>query len=193
MTMNQEMLEILIGKYLDSEITPSEQRLLEAELDRDPQAKELLRRLQDLHESSSAVMASELAGEERAAEDIFEKAWQQRSKRSFRFILKRGGQFRFAAGVAAGLLIGLALHFVLPSISEPQDHPVSPDAFVQNADNQTDEENPDLPKLITEPSNNVFRNVDWYSFTDKEGNQWLIEGLREDIVRPAAYSGDFLE
>ncbi|MFC1635751.1 anti-sigma factor family protein [Planctomycetota bacterium] len=188
--MTQEMLEILIGKYLDSEITPSEQRLLEAELERDPQIKELLRQLQDLHESSSEVVASEITGPGRAAEEVFEQAWQQQSKPSFRFILKRGGHFRFATGVAAGLLIGLILHFVLPYTSEPQDDPVSPDAVVQNTDDQTDIEKPDIPEFRTDPVSNVFRNVDWYSFTDKQGNQWLIEGLREDIVRPAAYSGD---
>ena len=190
MKMTQEMLEILIGKYLDSEITPSEQRLLETELDRDPQAKELLRQLQDLHESSSEVVASEINGEGRAAEDIFEKAWLQQSKAWFRLKATMGGHLRFAAGLAAGLLLGLSLHFALPSVIQPQNDPVSPNMVVKNVDKQTDEENPDLPKLMTEPFNSVFRNVDWYSFTDKEGNQWLIEGLREDIVRPAAYSGD---
>jgi hypothetical protein len=34
---------------------------------------------------------------------------------------------------------------------------------------------------------NVIRNVDWYSFTDESGDQWLVEGLRESIVRPAVY------
>jgi len=45
MNMTQEMLEILIGKYLDGEITPTEQSMLEAELDSDAQAKELLRQM----------------------------------------------------------------------------------------------------------------------------------------------------
>ncbi len=42
MNMTQEMLEILIGKYLDGEITPSEQCILQTELERDIKAKELL-------------------------------------------------------------------------------------------------------------------------------------------------------
>jgi len=188
--MTQEMLDILIGKYLDSEITPNEQQLLEAELERNPQVKELLRQLQALHESSGEVIASEFAGVGRAADDIFEQAWQQQSKHSFRFILKRGGHLRFAVGVAAGLLIGLVLHFVLPSISEPQSDPIPPTTVAQNTGDRIKIEEPDVPRFMTNPDSNVFRNVDWYSFTDKEGNQWLIEGLREDIVRPAAYSGD---
>lgn len=188
--MTQEMLEILIGKYLDSEITPSEQRLLEAELERDPQVKELIRQLQDLHESSSEVVASEIIHRGRAAEDVFERAWQEQSRLSFRFIVKIRSHLRFAAGVAAGLLVGLILHFVLPYTSEPQGDPVSPDVVVQNTDDRADVEKTDIPRFITDPAGNVFRNIDWYNFTDKQGNQWLIEGLREDIVRPAAYSGD---
>ena len=188
--MTQEMLEILIGKYLDSEITPSEQRLLDAELARDPQVRELLRQLQDLHESSSEVVASEMSGLGRAAEDVFERAWQQQTRPSFRFRVTMGRHLRFATGVAAGLLIGLILHLLLPFTSEPQGDPVSPDAVVQNTDDRADVEKPDVPGFMMDPPGNVFRNVDWYSFTDKQGNQWLIEGLREDIVRPAAYSGD---
>ena len=187
--MTQEMLEILIGKVLDSEITPSEQQLLDGELEHNPQARELLRQLQDLHEASSEVIASEIAQQGRAAEDIFEKAWQRQSKSPLRHMTKFG-RLRFAAGVAAGLIIGLAFHFVLPSVSEPQGDPVQPGAFVQNTDDRTNAERPDLPQLLMDPTGNVFRNVDWYSFTDKEGNQWLVEGLREDIVKPAVYSGD---
>jgi hypothetical protein len=29
--------------------------------------------------------------------------------------------------------------------------------------------------------------VDWYVYTDRDGNQWLIEGAREGTVRSAAY------
>ena len=94
--MNQEMLEILIGKYLDSEITPSEQQILEAELDKDPQAEELLRQFQDLHERSCEVVASELLGQGKTAEEVFTRAWKQHTKNPFRKIVKYGGFIRFA-------------------------------------------------------------------------------------------------
>lgn len=188
--MTQEMLEILIGKYLDGEITPSEQRMLEAELERDTQAKELLRQLQRLHECSCEAVTSEIMEPGRTAEDVFEQAWRRQSRHLLPLTMRKSGVLRFAAGVAAGLFIGLALHFVLPSASKLQVDPVRPEAVAQNVDEQADAERPDLPTFVTNPADNVFRNVDWYNFTDKEGNQWLIEGLREDIVRPAAYSGD---
>ncbi len=187
--MTPEMLEILIGKYLDSEITPSEQRLLESELERDPQVKELLKQLQYLHECNTEVIPSEITGTGRPAEDVFERAWLQQSKRPFRFIVKRIHTLRFTAGMAAGLVMGLILHFVLPSISQPQGDPTPTNLVVQDTADQAEPEEADFPRLMTDPDGNVFRNVDWYSFTDKEGNQWLIEGLRENIIRPAAYSG----
>ena len=37
------------------------------------------------------------------------------------------------------------------------------------------------------PSGEPERNVDWYRFTDEQGNQWMVEGLRENIVKPAVY------
>ena len=40
--MNEQMIELLIGKFIDSEITPAEQRLLDAELLRNPQTRRLL-------------------------------------------------------------------------------------------------------------------------------------------------------
>jgi len=188
--MTPEMLEILIGKYLDSEIAPSEQRLLDAELERDPKVKELLEQFQNLHECHAEVIGSEITGTGRTAEDVFERAWLQQSRRPFRFFVERIQRFRFAAGVAAGLILGLVLHFVLATISPRQVDPASQNLVARDSSDQAEPEKADFPTLMTDQDGNVFRNVDWYNFTDKEGNQWLIEGLRENIVRPAGYSGD---
>jgi anti-sigma factor RsiW len=190
MNMNQEALEILIGKYLDGEITPSEQRILEAELDRDSRAKELLADLQDLHERSSELVTSQILGQGRTAADIFEKAWQQQARHPFYAVFKWSGYVRFAAGVAAGLAMGLALHFVLSVASAPQNKPASPNEFVQDVPNQTEIESPASHELPADFNDRPIRNVDWYNFTDKQGNQWLIEGFRENSARPAAYYGD---
>ena len=108
----------------------------------------------------------------------------------FRFFVRRIQTLRFAAGLAAGLVIGLLLHFVLPSNSQQPVGPTTSDLVVQNTTNQAKPEEPDFPTLMSDNDGNIFRNVDWYNFTDKEGNQWLIEGLRENIVRPASYSED---
>ncbi len=190
MNMTQEMLEILIGKYLDGEITPSEQHILQTELDCNPQAKELLEQLQDLHERSCEAVATEIIGQGKKAQEIFEQAWQRQAANPLRRILKMDGRLRFAAGLAAGLIIGLMLHFVLPFVSTTQSPDVPANIVAQNAGNQMDAGQQTYPQPLINPAGNSLRNVDWYSFTDNQGNQWLIEGLRENTVRPAVYYGD---
>ena len=190
MNMTQEMLEILIGKYLDGEITPSEQHILQTELDSDPQAKVLLEQLQDLHERSCEAVGSEIIGRGKEAEEIFEQAWQRQAANPLHRILRIDGRLRFAAGLAAGLALGLILHFVLPFASTPQSPNVPTNMLVQNTSDQIDSEELTYPQPLTDPAGSSLHNVDWYSFTDKQGNQWLIEGLRENIVRPAVYYGD---
>jgi hypothetical protein len=189
MNMNQEMLEILIGKYLDGEITPSEQQILETQLNKDPQSEMLLRQFQDLHERSSEVVASELLGQGKTPEEIFDLAYQRQSKNPFTKIAAYRGYIRFVSGVAAGLIIGLALHFVLPNASTIQNAPNIQYAVAPNTNNQANLQMRRLPQYLTDSAANVTRNVDWYNFTDKNGNQWLVEGLRENIVRPAVYDG----
>ncbi len=186
MNMNQEMLEILIGKYLDGEITPSEQQILETQLNKDPQSEMLLRQFQDLHERSSEVVASELLGQGKTPEEIVDLAYQRQSKNPFTKIAAYRGYIRFAAGVAAGLIMGFSLHFVLPAGSTSQSGLIPPTTVAR------DNVNPPigrLPNYSADSTRNVVRNVDWYNFTDENGKQWLVEGLRENIVRPAVFNG----
>lgn len=190
MNMKQEILEILIGKYLDGEITPSEQQILQKQLDSDPRAKELLEQLRILHERSCEAVASEIMGRGKEAEEIIEQAWQRQAANPLRRVLRMDGRLRFAVGLAAGLVIGLLLHFVPPFVSTTEKPPVPANVLAKNTNNQADMGQLTNSQTPTDTAENSLRNVDWYSFTDKQGNQWLIEGLREDTVRPAAYYGD---
>ncbi|MBL7184758.1 MAG: hypothetical protein ISS70_00405 [Phycisphaerae bacterium] len=193
MNMTQEMLEIMIGKYLDGEITPGEQRPLEAELDRDPQAKELLGQLQQMHERCGEAVASELLGRGGTPEEIFERAQRRQpirlgsGRHPLRSMAKMRGHIRFAAGLAAGLVMGLALHFVLPIVSTSGSDPVGPNVVARDTESQAIFEQPALPGFLPDPAGETILNVDWYNFTDKQGNKWLVEGLREDMVKPAVY------
>jgi hypothetical protein len=189
--MKQEILEILIGKYLDGEITPSEQQILQKQLDSDPRAKELLEQLRALHEQSGEAVASEIIGAGKEAEEIFEQAWRRQAANPLRRILKMDGRLRFAAGLAAGLVMGLFVHFALPLGSTPQKPDIPPaNVLAQNTDNRMDAGQSAYPQDLTIPAENTLRNVDWYGFTDKQGNEWLIEGLRENTVTPAVYYED---
>ncbi len=181
MNITQQTLEILIGKYLDGEITPGERELLDSALAEDSQARELLEQLQQLDQNSRNIIASEVLESGKQADEIFEQAWRQ-ANHSSRRLIKIGGFLRFAAGVAAGIIIGLTLHFTILADSSPQNNLLPPDS-IKVADVQS----PAKMMFPPEKEENVIRNVDWYSFTDESGHQWLIEGLRESIVRPAVY------
>jgi hypothetical protein len=181
MNITQQTLEILIGKYLDGEITPGEEDLLNAALEEDSQARELLEQLQQLNQESHQVIASEILESGKQADDIFEQAWRQ-TKHSSGRLIKISGFLRFITGVAAGLLIGLTLHYAVLTDSTTKSNLILPDTF-----NVADVQNPSELMPPSETEENVIRNVDWYSFTDKSGHKWLIEGLRESIVKPAVY------
>jgi len=194
--MNQEIIEILIGKHLDGEITPGEQRILDMELARNLRARELLAELRELHERSSEMVASYVLGRGAAPTDIFEQAWQQ-AERPIRRAVRRVGYVHVAVGVAAGFVMGFAVQFTLPGASAPQNGPTASDLVARNVADPMELKAPSFPdpwppagELPADPAGNPIRNVDLYNFSDKKGNQWLIEGLRENIAQPAAYYGD---
>ena len=221
-----DKLEILIGKFLDGELSPQERGLLETELQRDRQAKELFEQMRVLHECSCGVVTHEVLGRGADPAEVFERAWQQ-NKRSFwrgiargglerkggRWATQADGHLRFAVGVAAGLLLGLVLHFVpLPHSQTPSATPTQPLVAVDGPSGRSGQiEMGSGPQVhdsaLGSPSqmrNNGFRapvvsvrspgdpgrttrEVDWYVYTDRAGNQWLIGGTHEGMVKPAVY------
>ena len=207
--------EILIGKFLDGEMSPQERRLLETEMERDKHAKELFEQMRVLHECSCGVVTHEVLGRGADPAEVFERAWQQ-SKRSFWQGVARGGlerqgrrwgaradgYLRFAVGVAAGLLLGLVLRFApvpspqipsnLPSPSQPQVVVDVPAGTYRPIEVDSPTRNTALKGSITPVRQSVdprriTREVNWYVYTDRDGNQWLVEGTCEGRVRSAAY------
>ncbi|MFC1780654.1 hypothetical protein ACFLZ8_00130 [Planctomycetota bacterium] len=187
MSMSKQMFEILVGKYLDGEITPSEQRILESHLNKEPESEKLLRRLYDLHEGCGDLVSSKLLRQGKRPEEIFEMAWQKSTKKPLKRF-KIGGYIKFMGGVAAGLLLGLSLHFALSDTSSTiQSEPAIEVAAVNQAINDIESARPDDSQLIPQIRNNITNNVDLYTFTDEQGNQWLLEGYRQNVVKPAIY------
>ncbi|MGD2093557.1 MAG: hypothetical protein PVH77_00965 [Phycisphaerales bacterium] len=186
--MTDEMLEILVGKYLDGQIAPGERDLLETELEQNSDAKELFEQLQELHQSSRETISSEILEPGKSADEIFEQAWQKHAKSPLRRLIKVGGHLRFATGLAAGLIIGYALHFTLIEYTTPLSEPTPRTAVAQGSQDITYIQSPTQVIQPPDSAENILRNVGWYNFTDETGNQWLIEGTRESIVKPAVYS-----
>jgi hypothetical protein len=58
---------------------------------------------------------------------------------------------------------------------------------MRNTVDETMIDRPAFPALVTDPAGDAILNVDWYSFTDRHGNKWLVEGIGQNKVKPAAY------
>ncbi|UCG47590.1 MAG: hypothetical protein JSU94_05535 [Phycisphaerales bacterium] len=185
MNITNEAIEILIGRHIDGEITPSEQRMLEAALERDSAARGLFEGLRALHESSVPAVGSEMTRGANEADEVFERAWRVAGGR-LRRIRGARGVIRFVAGLAAGIVIGAVLHFAVAGGTAAPER----SAVGLSQDGKAETQERVLREVLPDGAPDVMRNVDWYSFTDRGGDQWLIEGLRENMVKPAAYYGD---
>jgi len=187
--MNREIMEILIGKYIDSEITPAEQRLLDKELQVNQEARQTLHQYKQLHDQVRAAMNSEINEHGKSCREIFDKAWEQRTVRRRRLIKGWGGLVRFTAGMAAGLALGLSGYFLLPKTLNNETVVKPTELVAENTPPKPPAEvKPIIHRKATRPR--VLRNVDWYNFTDDAGDQWWVQGVRENAVSPAVYHGD---
>ena len=102
--MNPEMTEILIGKHIDSEITPAEQRLLDIELKNNPEMRQMLSEMKKLHEQSQLAVNSKVVEKGKSAQAIFESAWQKhRLMRFKRTRLSQGRQLSTPNSVASAI------------------------------------------------------------------------------------------
>jgi anti-sigma factor RsiW len=189
MSATDDRLEILIGKLLDGEISPAEQRILDRQLEQDGRARELLGQLRVLRECGREIVEQEVRQGGADPQDVFERAWRQSRGSTWGRIVRLDGLPRFAVGLAAGFLLGLALHFVLVGDSKP----TVDDSVVARKEGPADVgvggRNGGWPVLERQIPNQVTREVEWYGFTDQAGNDWLIEGYREGVARPASYDG----
>ena len=191
MKLDQETIELLMGKHLDGEISSAEARLLQTHLDRDTEARRLLDQLQGLHQSSQEAVTEAVLGQGRSAQDIIDAALQRSQGHRPLRLLRRWVFSQFAAGLAAGLLIatGAAVWLNLNAGQEP---PVDTAWRETGADPAPGANR--VPRLAgrTVPNAGIQRNIDWFVFPDKQGQYYLIEGLRENRrVTPAVYRGDF--
>ncbi len=181
-----DRLEILIGRLIDGELLPGERQILEREIAANGQAKELLEQLRSLRESSCQAVAAEVSGGA-SADQVFERAWQQSTKSSYRRIIRIGGHWRFAVGLAAGLILGLALHFVAVSGTQAPTQAVGPVPVATDTSRPVDVR-PAGPQLAGYgTSHPTTGEVDYYVFTSPTGEQWLVQGVREGLVKTADY------
>ncbi len=198
MNEHNELIELLMGKFLDGEISPSEQRLLDERLASDPDAGALFTQLTRLHETSQAAVQARILDQGRSAADVFAQAWQQAGRKRPLHIIHRVAFSQFASGLAAGLLVAVGLllwqyHTPVPPVPVQnnglKDIAKENEPLVAEEPEITVAGDTEVPKKIITPE--ILREVDWYTFTDKQGHRYVIEGLRENSVQPAAYRSDY--
>ncbi len=189
MSATDDRLEILIGKLLDGEIAPAEQRVLDRELEHNARARGLLEQMRVLHECGREIVEQQVRQGGAAPEDVFERAWRQSRGSVRQRIIRIGGPSRLAIGLAAGFLLGMAVHFVLVKNDRSLIDDTNPPQIVKETPAGTEVLDESWRKLQPRTPDPVTREVEWYGFTDQAGNQWLIEGYREGMARPASYHG----
>ena len=186
--MQHKILEILLNKFIDGELTANEKQLLEAELEQNPVAGQLLDEFRQLHSSSIEAVTFGVLEQGESLNDIFDSAHGRQFENMVAGRKKDRGWLRFTSGLAAGFLIALTIQmFVMnrPAAQLPPPLPVS--NKIETA--------PIAPKIIT-PLNQLSRpghvlpDVQFYHFTDDTGNQWLLEGYHNTSVVPAVYNSD---
>ncbi|MBN1436923.1 MAG: hypothetical protein JW936_07600 [Sedimentisphaerales bacterium] len=190
--MNSELTEILIGKFLDSEITPAEQRLLEAELQRNPQAKQLLESLRTLRDQAEEALSEALPGGGEGVAEVFDRAWQQ-SKPQRRAVNSINRYGRWAAAIAIGFVLGSMFQQHTNSIGPSLPMFISGETHSASVDNgvRSGSEAAMIGDMIQSENEGEDQsgNVEWYTYSDGEGNQWLIENRKSDMITPVVYAG----
>lgn len=187
MNIKGEMLEILMGKYMDGQITPGENRMLQEAIEADDEARELFEQLQVLHQQCEEAVDSEVLSKGREFDEVFELAWRRKGTRVVRIIVP-GGALKFVAGLAAGILIGIGVHLFM-SVNQLNRPSPGLEYAAGSKPQPVTRYITDVPPGQPESLGSVTRNVDWYSFTDQSGNEYLIEGYRRNAVKPAINRG----
>jgi hypothetical protein len=195
MSLDEDKLEVLIGKCLDHQATPMEQHLIEKEMNQDPKARELFDQWQTLNEWGRELVVDKLVGQGARPEDVFERAWQRSRGITWLRLVMPGRQMRFAVGVAAGFLLGVILHFTLvwttgtTGVDQSRRGLVVAESAVPTGVGQQA-----TGATVATVSRPESRNVpEYYPFTDNAGNQYMIQRdqrVKENgnRVRLAAYS-----
>jgi hypothetical protein len=188
--MNTEMTELLIGKYLDSEITPAEQRLLDVELQHNPQARQLWAEMTELRRQTEQVLREEIVSHGADAATVLARAAAQ--CRSGARITRRPIAWWHLLATAASLTMIAAVYVLVTR--QQQTIPVLPqENAVTAASNAINSAR--LPGEMTQRAELASerpqhpRQMEWYNYTDEAGNQWLVEAYRDNEVTTAAYHG----
>lgn len=183
--MKYTEIEKLINLDLDNQLSVPQKQQLQEAMDNDP---EIARTVQQLRQADAAIKQA-LSASTQESDDSFETVWTQaRDSRAVKSQTRWPQRLRFVTGLAAGLVIGLAVHWMnsdhgTPAVIAPQ-----PSSEIANADLQPSTGSNRLLEPYTDATNQQpsIHNVDLYYFKDQQGRQWLVEGIRHEMIQQAS-------
>ena len=184
--MNDETTEILISKFLDSEITPAEQRILEAKLSQDADARDLLESLRQLRDQASRALNDELGSVGRSPEELFAAAASQSVGHRNTVTTFAQRYWQVAAALAVGVLIGtqaFRLNQYNPSSADPAVSKAITHDAARVVNNETSYAATDNGRDNPNPNNN--------SSSSSDGNMSAVDADEQKIARarPNGQSG----
>lgn len=192
MSSRSPQLEVLISRYLDGEISAREMEDMRAMVDSDDQAKDLFDQMVRLHRCCQDAIQTRVIQQGRPMEDLIASAWEGHQSHIWLGRIRRVVSSQFVSGLAAGLVVALLVHLAVTSQrSTPPTPSGSEAAGVPSAVTTaaTDEGLTGRTTELTEavPKQDAVGQVDYYTFTDRQGNHWVIEGLSEERVQAVGY------
>jgi anti-sigma factor RsiW len=176
-------LEVLINRYLDGEISAREMEDLRTQVDSDDRAKDLFDQMQQLHRSCQDAVQTYVLQPGRPVEDLIANAWEGQRSHVWTGRVKRVVFSQFVSGLAAGLLVALAVYWVMPGFSPAG---LSP-AVSRNAVVSPRRPNPVTTVSAEEPSQeDGLPQVNYFYYKDSQGNDWVVEGVSVERDRTVA-------
>jgi hypothetical protein len=180
-------LEVLINRYLDGEISAREMEDLRAMVDGDDEARDLFGQMQQLHHACQEAVQTHVLQPGLPVEDLIARAWEGRTWRAWTGKAKRVVFSQFTYGLAAGLVVAVGAYLLLTSLQPSASTPgvgLRRLAAPVNAGRQGE----GMPTTLADETSQEERlpQVNYYSYTDSQGTQWIIEGVSEERVRTVA-------
>lgn len=189
-TMNPDNIEQLIGKSLDSEITPAEKQLLDCLVEKHPELKARIGELGQLSDAARQILHQDIVEKGDCFADVFSRALQNRPSKPYHKRIRLHPAVHVAATLAAGFLLGLVAYGLFDTWQTKSETPVvnSPKVIAEipgEAAAPDQAISAPIPKFQPAPG--------LYYYTDSQGNLRPIYPpmlMPDQNIENAGYSGE---
>ncbi len=187
MSSRDPHIEVLINRYLDGEISAREMEDLRSMVEGDDEARDLFGQMQQLHHACQEAVQTRVLQPSRPVEDLIASAWEGRTPRAWTGKARRILFSQFTYGLAAGLVVAIGAHLLLASLYPSASTSAGLGPRMTTLLNPGRQGGAATTAFADESSQEErLPQVNYYSYTDSEGTQWVIEGVSEERVRTVA-------